>query len=161
MHKKSMTEEFQFSLFSTQFAFNIDLLNCKLSHLERLNSMEKQQQFEYLTIFDSVVTQIRAMLLERGKKNYTFQNYFKEIGKPEIAERIDNLLDEPFDPQNSRSIRTALKFISDKFICHLDEIDSLDLGHANYIMSVLSNPHSSNSLNKILKSLIDIINCNQ
>lgn len=119
--------------------------------------MDKEQQFEYLTIFDSVITQLRAMLLEKGKKNYTFQNYFNEVGKPEVAQKIDEYLDSPFDPQNSRSIRTALKFISDKFICHFDEIEPIDLGTANYIMSALSNPYSDTNLKEILRELTKII----
>lgn len=157
MKERTTTEHFKFSFFSERFSFNVNLLNYKLSWLERLNPMDKEQQFEYLTIFDSIVTQIRAMLLEKGKKNYTFQNYFNEIGKPEIAQKIDDYLDSPFDAQNSRSIRVALKFISDKFICHFDEIDPIDLGTANYIMSTLSNPHSDTNLKEILRALTEII----
>lgn len=111
----------------------------------------------YLTLFDSVIVQLRALFLEKGKDNYTFQNFFIASGRPEIANKIDEYLDDPFDAQNSRSIRIALKFISDKFICHLDKIDRNDIGNANYIMSTLSNPHSGTSLKQILKSLIEII----
>ena len=157
MKNKTVVEEFRFDYFLERFSFNIDLLNYKLSRIEEIDVRDKDQQFEYLTIFDSTITQIRAMLLERGKRNYTFQNYFNEIGKPDIAQKLDEYLDNPFDAQNSRSIRTALKFISDKFICHLDEIDSIDLGNANYIMSVLSNPYVDTNLKEILTKLTAII----
>lgn len=157
MEEKTLEEERRFSTSIEQIAFNIDLLNYKLSRLEQIDVHLKENQFEYLTVFDSAVVQVRAMLLEKGKKNYTFQNYFKEIGKPDIAQEIDAYLDTPFDGHDDISIRTALKFLSDKFICHLDEITATDLGNINYIMATLSNTYSEYSLKDILGRIRNII----
>lgn len=156
-NSKTPAEAFTLIFATERLSFNIELLNYKLSWFDRLNAMDKKQQFEYLTVFDSIITHLRAMLLEKKKKNYTLQNYFIKSGKPEIAQNIDDYLDKPFDPQQSRSIRDALKFISDKFVCHFDEIAPIDLGNANYIMSALSNPHSTINLKKIVEDLIAII----
>lgn len=48
MKNKSIIEDLQHSLFVEQLSFNIDLLNYKLSKLEQVNPMERENQFEYL-----------------------------------------------------------------------------------------------------------------
>lgn len=149
------------AFFIDRLSFNLDLLNFKLSWLNKIDSLKKENQFEFLTAFDSVVTHLRAILLEKGKKNHTLQRFFEDLGNPDIAKKINDYLDEPFDAHNSQSIRTALKFISDKFICHFDNVDAMDLGNANYIMGVLSNPYSSTNLNRIFENITRIINENQ
>ena len=57
-----------------------------------------------------------------------------------------------------KSIRVTLKFIADKFVCHIDPIDTEDLGFANFYMSHLGNPYVENNLESIMHQLFSIIN---
>lgn len=157
MKERTLVEDQNFSTFLNQFAFNIDLLNYKLQRLKGVNAMDKTQQFEYLTVFDSIIAQLRAMFLENRNSNFTFQRYFREINRQDIVEKINNYLDSPFDIHNSGSIRERLKFLADKFICHYDTVSQIDIGTANYICATLANPHATNNLNSILQNLKDII----
>lgn len=145
------------AFFSERLAFSLDLLNYKLSCLYNIDSSDEKRQLEYLAAFDSVITHLRAILLEGHGKNHTVQNYFIQIGKQNVAQKIDEYLNLPFDAQESQSIKKALKFISDKFVCHFDKITRVELGNANYIMSVLSSPYSFRNLNKIVDELTKII----
>lgn len=145
------------AFFNERLAFNLDLLNYKLSCFYNIDSSDAKRQFEYLTAFDSVITHLRAMFMEKGSKNYTLQNYFIRNGKQDIAQKIDQYLDGPFDAHEPQSIRTALRFISDKFVCHFDRATSIELGKANCIMSILSSPHSFINLKKIVENLTKII----
>lgn len=157
MKERTLEEEKSYSIFLEQFSFRIELLNYKLQRLKEVNAMDKTQQLEYLTVFDSIIAQLRAMFLEKRNSNFTFQRYFREINRQDIVDKIDDYLDRPFDPQNSGSIRERLKFLADKFICHHDAVSQMDIGNANYIGATLANPYATNNLNSILQNLKDIM----
>lgn len=157
MKERTSTEIMDYSVFLEQFSFSIDLLNYKLNRLEEINSMDKTQQFAYLTIFDSIIAQLRAMFLENRNQNFTFQRYFNEKNLPDIVENINDYLDQPFDAHESGSIRERLKFLADKFICHYDAVSRNDISNANYISATLANPVAPNNLKSILWNLKSIM----
>ena len=144
------------TLFMDQFFFNQEQLVYRIKRAWNIDRTIKENQSEYLMAFDSALCLFRAMFLERLSKNYTYQNYFQKIGKPEIAENINKYLDSPFDSTGT-SIRQVLKFIADKFVCHVDCITNKDLGMANAWMASLGNPYFDNNLLVIVESLNTII----
>lgn len=161
-----IVKDIELARFISQFSLNMDLLSYKLSKLKSIDPKNKEYHFEYLLLADSVIVQFRAMLLENKTSNYTFQAYFKNIKREDIAVKIDQYLDQGFNAYdqeqkdagevNYRSIRKAMKFISDKFICHFDNVTDMDIGNANYIMAETANPYSDRYINKMLSDIIDI-----
>ena len=142
--------------FLEQFDFNVKQLDFRLNRAIAIDTTKAENHSEFLMVFDSALVLFRSLFLEKGKKNYTFQNYYIEIGKPEIASKIDAYLDSDFEATGI-SIRTALKFIADKFVCHVDDITFEEIGHANYYMATLKNPYAPNNLANIVKNLSCII----
>ena len=109
-------------------------------------------------LFDSFIALFRALFLERGAKQYTVQNYYREIGDDEIAHKINDFLDSKIFSWSNKSIREVLKFIADKFVCHIDPIERDDLAYANFCMSHLGNPYVDNNLNDIMHTISEIMN---
>lgn len=143
--------------FSTQFIFNIEQLNYRLERLSQINPNDASNNKEYLMVFDAAIVLFRSLFLEKGDKNYTFQNYYRLIGQPEVADAIDDFLDSRFESWSEVSIRTVLKRIADKFICHVDSITLEDLRLINAAMAKLNNPTFDNNLQNIAEKLNEII----
>ena len=86
---------------------------------------------DLLTYLDIIVVQLRAMCVEspQNKKNYTVQTLLKQLGEPELAQRIDDMLEEEFLGDvlvSGFTIKKALKLLADRFICHYDNFDGKD-----------------------------------
>ena len=81
-------------LFAEQIVFNIEQLNYRYNRLSEIDVTNKNNQKEYLMLFDSFIALFRALFLEKGKKQYSVQNYYREKGDDEIARKIDAFLDE-------------------------------------------------------------------
>lgn len=143
--------------FSTQFIFNIEQLNYRLERLSQINPTDAGNNKEYLMVFDATMVLFRSMFLEKGEKNYTFQNYYRLLGQPDVADAIDDYLDSRFESWSEMSIRTVLKRIADKFICHIDSITLEDLGLINAAMAKLCNPAFDNNFQNIVQKLNEII----
>ena len=143
--------------FSEQFIFNIEQLNYRLGRLAAINATDMSSQNEYLMVFDAALVLFRALFLENGKSNYTFQNYYRLNGRKDVADAIDAYLDSDIDNWSGESIRTVLKTIADKFVCHLDSIDTLKLGKVNAYMANMSNPYFDNNFQNIVRKLNSII----
>lgn len=144
--------------FIQQFEFNIDMLNYRLNRIWEIDTSQKENLQEYLMAFDATMALFRCMFLERGKDNYTFQNYYRLTSREETARAIDDYLDRPFLSYADISIRKVLKFIADKFICHTDKVCNEDIGWANAMMSNLRNPYFENNFKNITATLSSIIN---
>lgn len=145
------------TLFVEQFLFNNQQLEYRVNRAWNIDRTKKENQSEYLMAFDSALCLFRAMFLEKKANNYTYQNYFNKIvQRPEIAEKINIYLDSPFD-YTGKSIRLVLKFLADKFVCHVDSITTIDLGLANALMASLGNPYFENNLINIISKLNEII----
>jgi hypothetical protein len=108
-------------------------------------------------LFDSFLALFRALFLEKGAKQYTVQNYYRAKGDDEIANKIDDFLDTKIFSWCDKSIREVLKFIADKFVCHIDPIDRDDLAYANFCMSHLGNPYVDNNLKDIMHTISKIM----
>ena len=143
--------------FSSQFIFNTEQLNYRLERLSQINPYDACNNKEYLMVFDAAMVLFRSMFLEKGDKNYTFQNYYRLIGQPEVANAIDKYLDSRFESWSEVSIRTVLKRIADKFICHVDSITLEDLGLINAAMAKLCNPSFDNNFQNIVQRLNEIV----
>jgi len=143
--------------FAEQIAFNIEQLDYRFARLSEIDTTKKENQKEYLMLFDSFLTLFRALFLEKGTKQYTIQNYYREKGQDDIARKIDEYLDSKIFSWSDKTIREALKFLADKFVCHVDPISRDDLGLANLYMSNLGNPYMGNNLQDIMKNISQII----
>lgn len=148
------------SRFIEQFEFNLQMLNYRVNRVLEIDTTIKENQNEYLMTFDSAMALFRAMFLESKNLNgnYTFQNFCRLIGKPNIAQQIDVYLETKLVDWREKSIREVLKFLADKFVCHVDDITLEDLGMANFYMSFLKNPYEKNNLATIYSNLASIIN---
>jgi len=152
--------------FIEQFSLNIELFAFKLKKLKEISLFNNESNLEYKIIVDSVIVQFRAMLLENKNSNYTFQAYFNHLNREDITNNINEYLDEGFNVydqeqkesgvEDYRSVRKAIKFISDKLICHLDKITGTEIGSASYIMTELRNPIGNRNISKILSDILDI-----
>lgn len=119
-----------------------------LRRYERFREINKIQNhdIDVITYFDMIVVQLRAMCIEndRLKKNYTAQILLRKLNKPKLADELDAMLNEEFmDGFTDFTIRNALKFLADGFICHYDNIDKTEkngLGLAIIIEKQLKNP---------------------
>ena len=146
------------SPFCEQFAFNIQMYEYRLKRVLSIDTTLKENQMEYLMVFDAFIALFRSLFLEGFKNCYTMQNYFTALDRKDIADKIDAFLDGPFNEYSSETIRRALKFLADKFVCHLDPITTEDLGLANAYMSALKNPYVRVNLKYITDELDTIMN---
>ena len=144
--------------FGEQFAFNMQMHEYRLSRVLSIDTTIKENQMEYLMAFDAFIALFRGLFLEGFKNCYTVQNYFTALGRKDVADKIDAFLDGPFNEYSSETIRRALKFLADKFVCHLDPITSEDLGWANAYMAALKNPFVKVNMEYIASGLDRIMN---
>lgn len=150
-----MSSKLYNSPFLNQFRFNLDQLEYRLKRALSIDTFDKQNQSEYLMCFDSALALFRAVFLEKLDKNYTYQSYLKAIGRDDLADKLDGYLDSEFDV-TGQSIRKVLKFLADKFVCHVDSLEAGDIGLANYYMSCLNNPAHDNNLRCIVDRIKQI-----
>ena len=139
--------------FAEQVAFNLEQLNYRYTRLSEIDTTRKENQKEYLMLFDSFLALFRALFLEKGAKQYSVQNYYQAKGEGDKAQEIDDFLDSKIFSWSDKSTRVVLKFIADKFVCHVDPISNEDLGLASYYMSHLGNPYVDNNLQQIMESI--------
>ena len=144
--------------FADQIAFNLEQLEYRFARLLQVDATKKENQKEYLMLFDSFLALFRALLLEKNEKTYSLQNYYRTKGQDKIAQEIDDYLDSKMFSWSDMSIRTVLKFLADKFVCHIDPISRDDLGNANAFMSHLGNPYEESNLREIMKTITQIMN---
>ncbi|MBN1215212.1 MAG: hypothetical protein JXA99_07180, partial [Candidatus Lokiarchaeota archaeon] len=116
--------------------------------------------------------QLRALCIEnkRYKENYTAQILLGKLGKKDLVEEIDNMLNEnfrnilKFNPDGIEaediSIRDAIKTLADEFICHYDNFDGAKVGNLSIyqvIFNQLRNPYEKVNLDYIMNILIKCI----
>ena len=81
-----------------------------------------------ITYFEMLLVQLRAICIERKMVNYTIQN-FSHLNKFDIGlEAVDDMLSQviPYgDPigDSRMPLRDAIKILTDKFICHYDNLE--------------------------------------
>ena len=143
--------------FAEQVTFNLEQLHYRYTRLSEIDTTKKENQKEYLLLFDSFLALFRALFLEKGTRQYSIQKYYCEKGQDDIAKKINDYLDSKMFSWTDKTIREVLKFIADKFVCHVDPITNDDLGLANFYMSHLCNPYVDNNLKDIMETIFGLI----
>lgn len=110
------------------------------------------------TYFDMIIVQLRAMCIEspNHKNNYTAQILLRKVGKEELADKIDDLLERPFIGDSDITVKKAIKILADGFICHYDNYDGPAVetwGMALAIEAKLRNPYEKINLKYIMEVL--------
>lgn len=116
---------------------------------------------DQITYFDMIIVQLRAMCIESPglKDNFTVQNLFHRLGKEELVEKIDNMLDESLIGDGDFTIRKSLKTVADKLVCHYDYFDIRDglLAISETIEANLQNPYVNENLDHIMNVLMSCV----
>ncbi|MEG2146505.1 MAG: hypothetical protein RRY06_07740 [Lachnospiraceae bacterium] len=118
---------------------------------------------DVITYLDIIIVQLRAMCIEsdRYKNNYVAQILLRKVNEPELADKLDAMLNEEFlTGITGFTIRKALKTLADGFICHCDNFDGIDGDEwvmAEIIEKQLRNPYKRINLEYIMFTLIDCI----
>ena len=165
MSKVEYTEDEMLELFEYIEHFNIHfkLLLRRYKRLKDIYSIQNAKDIDVITYIDMILVQLRAMCIEneRYKNNYTAQILLRKIGEEDLANKIDEMLNEEFyDGSMQVNIKKALKILTDEFICHYDNFDK-DKSHkislADIFINILLSPHEEKNLDYIMKVLIDCI----
>lgn len=165
MSKVEYTEDEILELFEYIEHFNIHfkLLLRRYKRLKDIYSIENAKDIDVITYIDMILVQLRAICIEneRYKNNYTAQILLRKIGEDDLANKIDEMLNEEFyDGSMQVNIRKALKILADEFICHYDNFDK-DKSHkislADIFINRLLSPYEEKNLDYIMKVLIDCI----
>lgn len=114
------------------------------------------------TYFDIIIVQLRAIFIEspKLKNNYTVQNLMIKIGKPELANRLDDIFDKCVIEDSTWTVRETIKFLADKFICHYDDSEGeneTNWSEALYLESFLRNPYNVVNLKTIMQEITSIV----
>lgn len=121
---------------------------------------------DVITYFDILIVQLRSMCLERNnERQCTVQRALKIVNRKDLADIIDNILNEPFSPNKimnekgeALSIKEAIKIISDKYICHYDDSAYFKDHQERIIEEILRNPENDYSLDNIVNAIIKCVN---
>ena len=128
---------------------------------------EKTRDQKLLTDFrcyiDMLIVQIRSFCLEKdslNSKNYTVQNLLNRLSSEELANNINNFLNRPlYDACEGeyRNIKNAIKFVSDKYICHHDKLSREEFLEIDCIFKELASPYSKNNFDAIINEFLKYI----
>lgn len=150
------------------FFSNLFFLYFKSNKLKTMRSLigdTKSSQNEFYVYFDSILVQFRAMLLDykydkqKNIKIYSFQNFLLRNNKKRKFNKLEKYLDSKFIDKKIKkenkeefvTIRTAIKRITDKNICHFEkDVDKY------YIDEHLANPYSEVYILKIINNVFEI-----
>lgn len=125
--------EAPFSSFVMAFGKKIDLVISRLQRMFDLQAETECRHLDWLTYRDMVLVQVCAMCVDKqadGRDGYTIQSLLRRIGQEHLIAEIDKVLDKTIAvdaTHNGISVRTALKTVRDKFLCHYDNHESYDL----------------------------------
>ena len=153
----TLQEYLEIQPFIKHFCMHFDLLMRRYERFTKINDPHNTD-IDVITYLDMIIVQLRAMCIESPnlKNNYTAQNLLRKVGRGDLADRIDNMLEETFYAGRDYSIRESLKRLADKLICHYDNFDGVnefDLAISDILTNNLRNPYES----KNLKYIIDIL----
>lgn len=104
-----------------------------------------------------MIVQLRSLFCEnsRYENNYTIQILLRKIGEYKLADQVDKLLQEELVEEIS--IRKAIKFIEDKFICHYDKIEPSDKVLEQTYRNALSYPYNKVNIWYVIGKLHDLL----
>lgn len=148
------------------FFFNIKMLEYRINRLLIIDASDIKNKQEFQMVLDATLVLFRGLFLESPHltKNLTFQNFFRCYGGSQYADKLDAFLDAPFaqwmtDSYGDKvgSIRSVLKFLTDKFVCHMDKVNVCDIALCNTIINFLINPAFENNIKHIAESIDKIV----
>lgn len=147
-----------------QFDFNLSMFFYRIQRLLDIDTTDENNKQEYQMVFDATLVLFRSLLLDNWKGVCSIQNFYRNLNLEDYANRIDQLLDSPFVEwrtdavtKEPDSIRKTIKFISDKFICHQDNVTAEELAWCNTAMSFLMDPAFDNNFQSIINRLYSIM----
>lgn len=157
--EKSIDEVIELTEYIRHFNIHFDLLLRRYARFKKIDDIYNTD-IDVITYLDMIVVQLRAMCIEndRQKKNYTAQILLRKVGEYDLAQELDEMLDEEF--LSGFSIRKALKTLADGFICHYDNFDGIDKdgwAMAGIIEKQLRNPYADRNLDYIMKVVINCV----
>lgn len=120
---------------------------------------DKKLLTDFRCYIDILIVQIRSFCLENdinNKKNYTVQHFLNLFSSEESAKNLDNFLEKPLygtKDDGYCSIKQAIKFVSDKYICHHDKLSEVGISQIDFIIAELVNPYSKINLDIIINEL--------
>ena len=167
LEKQIEKEKYQ-RRFIDHFQFSIELLALRLDKFKMISTKDlRENKTELFTYFDIIIVQLRAMFIEneRYKTNYTFQNYLSLIGQEDKIEKITQYLNKPFIDENYTdksggviSIKTAIKILSDQYICHYDDTTYEEKSLVHLISTQLANIRNNSVYNieRIITNILDL-----
>ena len=159
---KDKNEEFLSIIeYVKHFGIHYDLLINRYKRFVEINKISNTD-IDVITYLDIIVVQLRAMCIESAnyKNNYTAQILLRKFGRNDLADKIDNMLNEPFIPETvDFSIRRALKTLADRFVCHYDNFDrdSEAWAMATIVETQLKNPYIKPNLDYIIKTMTECV----
>ena len=150
--------------FIRHFNIHYSLLLRRYAKFKTIDKFDSSN-IDLVTYLDIIVVQLRAMCIEnpKNKRNYTVQSLLKQLGEPQLAQRIDDMLNEEFfgnDVIPAFPIRKALKLLADEFICHYDNFDGKKSDgwyYAGTIEKHLCDCYSKANLDYIMETIIDCV----
>ena len=126
---------------------------------------DKKLLTDFHCYMDMLIVQIRSFCLEGdslNRKNYTVQHFLCKFGRSDLADKINDFLDQPLygnkgEDDSYWSIRKSIKFASDKYICHHDKLSHSEFLRLDFILVELSNPYFSNNLDTIINEISECL----
>ena len=149
----------QIIVFIDHFDIHYRLLLRRYKRFKEVD-IPQSRDIDVITYLDMILVQLRSMCLEQDKykNNYTVQNLFHRLGRDDLADRINAMLDEQFfEYRSGCSIRDAIKILTDDYVCHYDAFDTDGIVQSEIIEQQLRNPYIQHNLDYIMKVLIDSI----
>lgn len=136
-----------------------------LRRYERFKEIDdiSNRDIDVITYLDMIIVQLRAMCIESDylKKNYTAQILLRKLDEPQLANKLDSMLNEEFlTGCTGFTIKKALKILADGFVCHYDNFDGENKdawAMAAIIEKQLRNPYDKRNLDYIMSTLIECI----
>lgn len=152
-----LEEYLELQPFIKHFCMHFDLLMRRYERFKEIDDPHNTD-IDVITYLDMIIVQLRAMCIESSnlKNNYTAPNLLRKVGKQDLADKIDAMLNETFYAGREYTIREALKKLADKLICHYDNFDGeneFDLAVSDILMNNLRNPYESKNLKYIMDTL--------
>ena len=144
------------------FNIHFKLLLQRYKRFREVNRIDNRN-IDVITYFDIIIVQLRAICIEneRNKNNYTAQILLRKFGREELADKIDDMLNQEFlIGFNDFTIRKAIKILADEFICHYDNFDGNKIHYLSLAQNIekqLKNPYAEINLDYVMKVLIDCI----
>lgn len=157
----TLEEYLEIKPFIKHFCMHFDLLMRRYERFKEIDDPHNTD-IDVITYLDMIIVQLRAMCIESSnlKNNYTAQNLLRKVGKQDLAEKIDAMLNETFYAGRDYTIREALKKLADKLICHYDNFDGeheFDLAVSDILMNNLRNPYEDKNLKYIMDVLTSCV----